>query len=37
MFGFGMVLMRLVDYLTQRKYNKEEEKKEKIEETWDDK
>ena len=35
MFGFGMVLMRLVDYLTQRKYNKEEEKKEKKEETWD--
>ena len=22
MFGFGMVLMRLADYLTQRKYNK---------------
>ena len=35
MFGFGMVLMRLADYLTQRKYNKKEEKKEKKEETWD--
>jgi len=32
MFGFGIILMHLADYLTRRKYNKRR-RKEKLEET----
>jgi hypothetical protein len=32
MFGFGIILMHLADYLTRRKYNKKRIK-EKVEET----